>query len=327
MQNKYIWQFMLLLALTLLTFGIYSFSDKIFTLADIFPDTYKNISEVKIQDDVIQLSDSLKSMEHRHKVNDVFYNVLSADIQKAEIKEVFEDVSVKNENPSKKNSEFLKDTVNEAFRNKGLTLSPVLDSLMRTSLFKKTKDTSSQKILIIGDSMLEGLSLRLQDYSEHNGHEMQAVIWYSSQSLWFGKSDTLKHFIEKFNPTYVILVLGANELFVPKIIERRKKYVEKIISQLDSVKFVWVGPPNWKDDTGINKLIVDAVGWDRYFPSKNLKYRRTKDGAHPTYESAAVWMDSIASWLCNYSKYPIKMEKPEHKRKKSPKRIILSPWK
>ena len=77
--------------------------------------------------------------------------------------------------------------------------------------------------------------------------------------------------MKKFKPTYVFLVLGANELFVRDIIKKRTKYVKNILQQLDTVKFVWVGPPNWKDDTGINTMILRNVGSDRYFPSKNLK--------------------------------------------------------
>ena len=188
-------------------------------------------------------------------------------------------------------------------------------------------DTTAQRILLIGDSMLEGLMLRMRDYSEFNKHELQPVIWYSSQTEWYGQSDTLKYFIRKFKPTYVMLVIGANELFVPKIKERRDKYVKRIMGMIDTLKYIWIGPPNWKDDTGINDMIVSNVGEKRYFPSKNLTYKRFKDGAHPTHESASVWMDSIASWIMTKSQYPIMLKKPTQKRKGTPKAILLQPWK
>ena len=186
-------------------------------------------------------------------------------------------------------------------------------------------DTTSQRILLIGDSMLEGLMLRLKDYAEQNNHELKTVIWYSATTNYFGNSDTLSYFIKQFKPTYIMLVLGANELFVSDIIAKRTRYVKKILNQIDSINYVWVGPPNWKDDTGINDMILRYTGALHYFPSKNLNYKRTKDGAHPTHSSSAIWMDSIASWIVNKSYKPIKMEKPVTRSKKSANVTILQP--
>lgn len=202
-------------------------------------------------------------------------------------------------------------------------------TLTRLDTIKKKNemDTTAQRILLIGDSMLEHLSQRMKDYTYFNGHELKTVIWYSAQTKWYGSSDTLSYFIKKFKPTYVFLVLGANELFVRDIIKKRTKYVKNILQQLDTVKYVWVGPPNWKDDTGINTMILRNVGNDRYFPSKNLNYKRTRDGAHPTTASAAMWMDSIAVWVMNESRYPILMKTPKNKSKKSAHLTLLQPLK
>jgi len=192
---------------------------------------------------------------------------------------------------------------------------------------KNEMDTTSQRILLIGDSMLEGLMRRLKDYTFYNNHKIKTVVWYSSSTAWYGSSDTLKYYIKRFKPTYVFLVLGANELFVTNIIKKRQKFVNHIKKQLVGVKYIWIGPPNWKDDTGINVLIEKNVGKKRYFPSKNLSYRRTSDGAHPTRSSAAEWMDSIAAWVMKESMYPIMLEKPKTKAKISANVTILQPLK
>ncbi len=188
-------------------------------------------------------------------------------------------------------------------------------------------DSSAQHILLIGDSMLEGLMLRMRDYVEYNGHTMKTVIWYSSQTLWYGTSDTLAYFIRKEKPTFVFLSLGSNELFIRDIKNARNKYVKRIVSQMDTLPFVWIAPPNWKDDTGINDLILENVGTGRYFESKKLKYKRGKDGAHPTRASAVVWMDSIASWMRNESAYRIKMDVPDKRSKISANTTLLQPKK
>jgi len=205
----------------------------------------------------------------------------------------------------------------------GKTIS-LMDST-KSNQKQESADTSSQRILLIGDSMLEGIMLRLKDYTAQNHHDLKTVIWYSSSTEYFGQSDTLKYFINQYKPTYIMLVLGANELFVPDIMRKRGKYVKHILAQIGSVNYIWIGPPNWKEDTGINDLIINNVGTMRYFPSKNLNYKRSKDGAHPTHESASVWMDSIAVWITNKSLKPIKLEKPLAKSNKSANTTILQP--
>ncbi len=188
-------------------------------------------------------------------------------------------------------------------------------------------DSTAQRILLIGDSMLEGFMLRMKDYTEHNKHYLKPVIWYSSSTHWYGTCDTLSYFIKKYKPTYIILVIGANELFVRDIISKRTRYVKNILSQIGKRKYIWVGPPNWKKDTGINKMIVDNVGKKRYYPSLKLKYKRYRDGAHPRKESSAMWVDSVASWIMSKSMYPIILNKPTKKRKGTPNATLIQPKK
>ena len=171
-------------------------------------------------------------------------------------------------------------------------------------------DTLPKSILFIGDSMLEGLSPRMASYAKHNGHKMNTVIWYSSTSEVWGRCDTLRHFIRKYRPDYIFVCLGANELFVRDIITKRAKYVDRILSQIGSIPYVWIGPPNWKKDTGINQLVSSKVTAGTYFMSDGMHFDRAKDGAHPTRSSAALWMDSVARWMKHNCSHPIKMEKP-----------------
>lgn len=176
---------------------------------------------------------------------------------------------------------------------------------------KPVMDSSSQSILLIGDSMLEGLSPRLLDYATHNGHTLNSVVWYSSTTKYFGQCDTLAHFIREYRPSYIFISLGANELFVKNIKKERQEFVEHILAQIDTIPYIWIGPPNWKPDTGINELIVENVGKSKYYPSIRLKYDRTKDGAHPTHASSARWIDSVAQWVMDSSAYPILLNRPD----------------
>ncbi|MCX6159166.1 MAG: SGNH/GDSL hydrolase family protein [Ignavibacteriae bacterium] len=236
-------------------------------------------------------------------------SLLGIDIKKSRFKELF----------TPNNSSFVSDSVNNSLSASGFPESGELNALAPDSIIARQIDTNSQRILLAGDSMVEGLMYLLSDYCVENGHELFPVIWYSSSSKAYAQKNKLKELINKYNATYVILVLGANELFV-RDLDNRDEYIKEILNQSDGVKFVWIGPPNWKEDTGINDLILKNMGKDRYYPSKNLKYDRISDGAHPTRKSSNMWAEKIAEWIVNESKYPILFNQPEkeYRKKLSP---------
>ena len=186
------------------------------------------------------------------------------------------------------------------------------------------KDTTQQRILLIGDSMIEGLMSPFLNYCDKNGHKLFPVIWYSSSTLVFGKSDTLSFFVKKVRPTLIVISLGSNEQFINHV-EKRNVFIANILKQADTIKVIWIGPPSWRKDTGIDDLICSTVGSDRYFPSQHLKFQRCQDGAHPTRSSACLWMDSIAQWIMLRSRYHINLKKPETPSHKTPNVTILKP--
>jgi len=257
-------------------------------------------------------------------------------LKKTEINQLFESVADSSKNVLKQNLLADTDTIIKEIKIKIDTIKKAnkteirIDTVFKIDTLSKQEymsrlDTTKQRILIIGDSMLENLRFRLRDYCEENGHEMKSVIWYSSTTEYFGQSDTLAYFIKQYNPTYILFVVGANELFVKDIKKKRQKYVEHILAQIGNRKFIWIGPPNWKEDTGINEMIVENVGEKRYYPSLKLKYKRHKDGAHPLKASAYAWMDSVATWITTQSMYPIVLNKPTKTSKGSTNTTMLQP--
>lgn len=190
---------------------------------------------------------------------------------------------------------------------------------------KAAPDTAPKTILIIGDSMLEGLAPRLGAYAAHNGHKLYSIIWYSSSSKVWGSCDKLAEFIKQFKPDYIFISLGSNELFVKDIASKRDQYVKNIIRQVGDIPYVWIGPPNWKPDTGINDLIAANAKPGCFFLTNGMKFDRNKDGAHPTRASSIVWMDSVASWVKTKGRYPIKLDKPKERTHRPAKQVILQP--
>lgn len=171
-------------------------------------------------------------------------------------------------------------------------------------------DSTHKVILLFGDSMLEGLTRRLDDYTAANGYELHTVIWYSSSTETWATTATLEHYIAQYHPSYFLLCLGSNELFVNDL-DQRDQYIKTLVQKMGDTPFVWIGPPNWKEDTGIDQLICDNVGKGAYFDSSKLNLTRGKDGRHPTFSAAAGWADLIARWMSsNKCDHPIKMDRP-----------------
>lgn len=173
-------------------------------------------------------------------------------------------------------------------------------------------DTAAQTILFIGDSMLDGLSPRMADYCLQNGHKLVSYRWYSSSTSKWGApgAEFLRDILARYKPTYVFICLGANELFVSHPAEKCGPAVGRIIDCLGSTPYVWIGPPNWKPDTGINRLIARHAAEGSFFLSDGMSFDRTSDGAHPTRKSAAAWLDSVASWMPEHHNHPILLVPP-----------------
>lgn len=185
-----------------------------------------------------------------------------------------------------------------------------------TTVERAPLDTTRKNILFIGDSMLERLSPRIAAYAEENGHQMNTVIWYGSSTEVWATSGRAKECIQKYRPDYIIISLGGNELFVNDIIARRTKYVKQIVAEFADIPYVWIGPPNWKKDTGINKMIQSVVPKGNFYLSytPDQHYERAKDGAHPTPASAAKWADRICKWIVEESNNPIVLNLPQKAR-------------
>lgn len=200
------------------------------------------------------------------------------------------------------------------------------DSLLHKPKFPADLDTLPKTILFFGDSMLEGLSPRLADYCKENGHKLYTVIWYSSTTQVWGDCDTLSTFIRQYNPDYIFACLGANELFVKDIKKKRQTPLFHILNEIGDRPFLWIGPPNWKEDTGINELLEQTLPEGTFFLTNGMKFSRKRDGAHPTSASAAEWMDSIVRWMPRHCLHPIKLDMPSSKGR-ADRVILLQPLK
>lgn len=186
-------------------------------------------------------------------------------------------------------------------------------------------DTLPKVVLFIGDSMVECLGPRMAAYCEASGHTLYNVIWYSSGTERYAKNHLITDYIKQLNPDFIFISLGGNELFIKDIIQKRDGYVKSILAEIGDIPYLWIGPPNWKPDTGINQLIASNVKPGCMFVSNGIKMSRKSDGAHPDAKSSIMWMDSIASWMPDSSRYKLMLRAPEKKTGRAAKQFLHKP--
>jgi hypothetical protein len=171
-------------------------------------------------------------------------------------------------------------------------------------------DTTPQRILMVGESMIEGLYLAFRKMAVPYHHTVKAKIWYGSRIIDWGKTDTLTQLIRQFKPTFIVVSIASNELFIKKLADRQKS-LDSITSQLKGYRYIWIGPPIPKRDYGIDSMIKNSVLEGCYYTSKYHKFKRRRDGVHPKREESYRWADSIAVWVETKSRYPIKLIAPK----------------
>ncbi len=178
-----------------------------------------------------------------------------------------------------------------------LNLKPAIKNRPKSkAYYNKNKKHKNQIFLFIGDSMVEGLSKRFADYTGDNGHKLYTVIWYGSTTEKWAKTNTLEYFINRYKPSYIIICLGSNELFVNDLNER-EQYVKKIITKIDKIPYLWISPAPWNGDTGIINIIKYNTPKSNFYDSRPLKLRRGLDHYHPTRNSAAYWMNEVIHFM------------------------------
>lgn len=164
------------------------------------------------------------------------------------------------------------------------------------------KDTSLKKILFIGDSQVEYLKSPVYNYCVNNNYQLVAtVVWYSSTTAAWASGDTLDNFITQYDPDFIIIALGLNELFIPNKESRRThiRSIEKIIGARE-IPYYWIGPAAWTKDQGIISVLDEELG-NSFYPSQKLTLKRASDKRHPSRDGSKVWFDSVAVAMTKYT--------------------------
>jgi hypothetical protein len=155
-----------------------------------------------------------------------------------------------------------------------------------------------ERVLLIGDSQLEGLRNPVSAYCEKNNHVLVAtIIWYGSSTKQWATTDTLKYYLDLYQPTVVLFAIGLNELFV-RDLEMRTGYIRTIKKTFEDyhIPYSWIGPAAWTADKGIIEVMSRENG-DHFFSSHLLKLERANDKRHPSKSASKIWFDEVAKFI------------------------------
>jgi hypothetical protein len=154
---------------------------------------------------------------------------------------------------------------------------------------------AGKTVLLLGDSMAEGLRPSLQKRVEAAGGRFEADAWQSSTIIGWVGTGRLKQMIERYRPDIVFISLGSNELQARKP-EGRAPLVKRMVEALGARPAYWIGPPSWKTDRGLLRVIEENFQPGRFYNAGNLQVTRQRDGKHPTTEGFAQWTELVWDW-------------------------------
>lgn len=153
------------------------------------------------------------------------------------------------------------------------------------------------RVLIFGDSMVNaGPQIYLKDYFVKAGNRVWSYSMASLSTVGAASTPRYKKILGMHNPDIVIIILGSNELFIPYP-EHRRKYIEKLVGDTGNRACYWIGPPNWKKDTGLNDVLNRYSAPCKYFNSSELTIERQPDKIHPDMRGGRTWSDEIWKWF------------------------------
>jgi lysophospholipase L1-like esterase len=152
-----------------------------------------------------------------------------------------------------------------------------------------------KSVLLIGDSMAGGIGPYLQKKVEEAGGHFIGAQEQSSTIIWWQGSGKLKELLGQHRPDIVFIALGSNEIFVRQP-ELRAPLIKAMVAELSGRPAFWIGPPSWKPDNGLVRVIDENFQPGHFYDSNNLKVTRGPDGKHPTAQGYQDWTELIWNW-------------------------------
>ncbi len=151
--------------------------------------------------------------------------------------------------------------------------------------------------LVIGDSMAWALGNGLKALADKDGSaKVRTSSKISGTIRAFARGKRVQKALRRRKYSKVILVLGTNDSLVPYP-ERLTRYVKEVVASVEGHECYWVGPPMWREDTGIVEVIRREAGHCAFFDSSDLVLERRRDKIHPSRKGAEQWAEAVHLWI------------------------------
>jgi hypothetical protein len=154
---------------------------------------------------------------------------------------------------------------------------------------------AGRRVLLVGDSMGQGIAPFLQRKVEAAGGSFVSAPEQSSTIIWWQGSGKLRALLARHRPDIIFIALGSNELYV-KDVESRAVVVRSLVAEIGDREAYWIGPPIWKPGSRLAPIIEENFQTGRFYNSDSLDVPRGKDGKHPTLPGYERWVQLVWNW-------------------------------
>lgn len=163
-----------------------------------------------------------------------------------------------------------------------------------------------RSVLHLGDSMVGfrgGLTLALENRFQDAGMRFYSSSLTSAGIASFDESDHLQKLLKKLNPEMVIVTLGMNNVTYPHP-EVLSHNVVSIVKKIAPRDCYWIGPPSWKPDAALVKVLAESTPPCIFFDSSELALERQTDGLHPTTRGGEAWAEAFWQFYLDGGEIP-----------------------
>ena len=149
------------------------------------------------------------------------------------------------------------------------------------------------RLLVFGDSMVNtGFGASLARRVEALGGSAVTDSVASSTARTWSRGERLMNLLKKSDADVVVIVLGANEVFIP-FPAATEGNVRAVVDRLGGRRCLWVGPPVWKYQTGVVEVQRANSAPCAYFDTQGLVLERQPDGIHPDHAGGRAWASAV----------------------------------
>lgn len=164
--------------------------------------------------------------------------------------------------------------------------------------------TPDSKIMLIGDSMAQGMLPHFRGLAEDSGLSYIGAGLPGTRIDQWTSSQWLRQKLTEFKPSHVLISLGTNDAFTNLSPSTVRKNAEDLLAviQESGAHPIWIGAPQLPatySGNNLNEGILETIHnvAPYYFASEDYEIPRGPDNLHPSAGGYAGWAGAVWNWL------------------------------